>query len=156
MSDDAVPLRLLKHLHKALSHRIRTPLSVISNDLQFLNSQYPHAELDRTIAQCKKITDVLTDCVIEEASREAIDRHIGHLAKWESRPGSEKHSIVITARVETTRSCDFLLFSEAFNEILSQDTVHAPILDALCLSLGIKIAGRVRPGAIEVELIFPA
>lgn len=156
MSDDAVPLRLLKHLHKALSHRIRTPLSVISNDLQFLNSQYPHAELDRTIAQCKKITDVLTDCAIEEGSREALDRHLSYLAKWESKPGTEKHSIVIEAPVETTRSIDFLLFSEAFNEILSQDTVHAPILDALCISLGVKIRGRLRPGVIEVELIFPA
>lgn len=45
---------------QALAHRLRTPLSVISNDLVFYKSNFKSEEFDRDIRRCKELSDLLS------------------------------------------------------------------------------------------------
>ncbi len=51
---------LLDHLLRGLAHDIRTPLSVISNDLQYFATQLPKGECDRSLRRCKEISEHLS------------------------------------------------------------------------------------------------
>jgi len=46
----------------ALCHKIRTPLSVISNDLSFFETLLGSAEIDRSIRRVEEIKSILSDC----------------------------------------------------------------------------------------------
>ena len=52
---------LINAFTRALSHRIRTPLSVISNDLFCFQSRLGQEECSRSVARCRDIASVLTD-----------------------------------------------------------------------------------------------
>lgn len=53
-------LEILTAFTKALSHKIRTPLSVISNELHYLGTKVSKEEIERANSQCKKISDILS------------------------------------------------------------------------------------------------
>jgi hypothetical protein len=48
--------RLLTIL-RFLSHKVRNPLNVISNDLNYLKVSYPAENCDRSLARCRQIAD---------------------------------------------------------------------------------------------------
>lgn len=52
-------LNTLAYLMRALSHRLRTPLSVISNDLAYLSSKYPEVLELKAEQKCREISDTL-------------------------------------------------------------------------------------------------
>lgn len=54
---------LVSHLLKALSHKIRTPLSVISNDLHFISSTYPQADSGRAREKVDDIAEILSESI---------------------------------------------------------------------------------------------
>ena len=54
-------LTLFAQLARSLSHRLRTPLSVISNDLTYFQSLLPPHECARGISRCREISAVLTE-----------------------------------------------------------------------------------------------
>lgn len=60
MIGSTVPHRLMTQLLRVLSHKMRTPLSVISNDLQYLASIHPDAEVERSLGKVKTISDLLS------------------------------------------------------------------------------------------------
>lgn len=45
---------------RALSHKIRTPLAVIQNELTYIKTQLPAEECERAIEGCRRIKDVLS------------------------------------------------------------------------------------------------
>lgn len=49
----------LQSFARALSHAMRTPLGVISNDLHYLASRHDDGVLDTTQHQCRRIVDLL-------------------------------------------------------------------------------------------------
>lgn len=51
-------LATLLSLMRAISHQIRTPLSVISNDLVYFKSLIDPAECERGISKCRQISDL--------------------------------------------------------------------------------------------------
>ena len=46
-------------LQRSLGHAIRTPLSVISNELQYLSAQFGEEECSRALLKCGEISDIL-------------------------------------------------------------------------------------------------
>lgn len=50
---------LLAAFSRALSHQMRTPLSVISNDLFYLQTLVAPEECQRSLERCKSISDIL-------------------------------------------------------------------------------------------------
>jgi hypothetical protein len=52
-------LRLLSALSNALNHQMRTPLSVIQNELTYLQSLVSPGECDRALNSCQKIQQIL-------------------------------------------------------------------------------------------------
>ena len=50
---------LLAAFGRALSHQVRTPLSVISNDLFYLQTLIAPEECQRSLERCKSISDIL-------------------------------------------------------------------------------------------------
>ncbi|MCB0333050.1 MAG: hypothetical protein KDD55_06090 [Bdellovibrionales bacterium] len=50
----------LGHLLRGIAHDVRTPLSVISNDLQYFATQLPKGECDRSLRRCKEISEHLS------------------------------------------------------------------------------------------------
>lgn len=46
-------------LQRSLAHAIRTPLSVVSNELQYLSSQYGEEDCSRALVKCGEISDIL-------------------------------------------------------------------------------------------------
>lgn len=58
----ALPLELVLTLTRALSHKIRTPLSVISNDLNFFKTLIDPKECDRGLAKCRAIAQFFEPC----------------------------------------------------------------------------------------------
>jgi hypothetical protein len=59
-------LEILSALSHALSHQIRTPLSVISNDLFYLQSLVPEGECARALKRCQEISAVLQSVALQE------------------------------------------------------------------------------------------
>lgn len=49
-------------LLKVLSHKVRTPLSVVMNDLSYYSSLLPAEECDRPLRRCREIADLLSYC----------------------------------------------------------------------------------------------
>lgn len=74
--------RLLKLYVQALSHKVRTPLGVIANDLQFFRQNLGEGEIDRSLDKCRIISSLLkcpsTDhMVAEEISIEELSKLTG-------------------------------------------------------------------------------
>jgi signal transduction histidine kinase len=59
-------LEIISALSHALSHKIRTPLSVISNDLFFLQSLVPEGECARALKRCQEISSILQSMEVSE------------------------------------------------------------------------------------------
>lgn len=57
VAQNLVPLELMTSLVRVLSHQIRTPLSVISNDLTYFKSLISPDECQRGIDKCRQISD---------------------------------------------------------------------------------------------------
>jgi len=55
-------LTIMTEFIDALCHKIRTPLSVISNDLSFFETLLGSAEIDRSIRRVEEIKSILSDC----------------------------------------------------------------------------------------------
>ncbi|MCB9029468.1 MAG: hypothetical protein H6619_00315 [Deltaproteobacteria bacterium] len=55
-------LRLIHALTRALAHKIRTPLSVISNDLSYFQSQLEPGETERGLRKVREINEILKLC----------------------------------------------------------------------------------------------
>ena len=69
------PLILLSALLRALAHKIRTPLSVISNDLNFIKSTGFEVECARDLVKVKQISDLLRRCtssVLQSATSNSL------------------------------------------------------------------------------------
>jgi hypothetical protein len=45
---------------RALIHRLRTPLSVVASDLEYIEKKFPEAEAKRTIRNTQRIADMLS------------------------------------------------------------------------------------------------
>jgi signal transduction histidine kinase len=45
---------------RALIHRLRTPLAVVTSDLEYIDKKFPEATADRTLRNTKRIADVLS------------------------------------------------------------------------------------------------
>jgi hypothetical protein len=60
-------LMLVGALARGLSHRLRTPLSIISNDLSYLRTLVPSGECDRALTRCREIAEILRE--ISEGAR---------------------------------------------------------------------------------------
>lgn len=58
--NDGRGLLLLSALGRALSHQIRTPLSVVSNELQYIKSTFPDSGCNRGLDRCREISDILS------------------------------------------------------------------------------------------------
>ncbi len=52
---------ILSTFARSLAHKLRTPLSVISNDLYYFKSLLPTAECDRSIERCRQLSDILSE-----------------------------------------------------------------------------------------------
>lgn len=73
---DQRPFQLVSALARALSHQIRTPLSIISNDLFFFQSLIDPQECRRSLEKTRCIAGILNQaCAMgkEELRREPID-----------------------------------------------------------------------------------
>ena len=55
---------ILQAFVRALSHRIRTPLSVVSNDLHYLKTFAPPGECDSSADRCREIAKILSETTI--------------------------------------------------------------------------------------------
>lgn len=64
--------QILRALTRALAHKLRSPLSVVSNDLQFLKSKLPDAEIERSQRKLKEISDILEK--LESVTARPIER----------------------------------------------------------------------------------
>ena len=53
------PLKVISCLCRSLSHRIRTPLSVISNDLSYFSTKLGDDECSRALNKCREISAIL-------------------------------------------------------------------------------------------------
>ncbi len=69
----STPLNLLAFLAHALAHRIRTPLSVISNDLHYFKSLLPSGEVDRSLERAREIDKILRQAACLERSAHKTD-----------------------------------------------------------------------------------
>ena len=52
---------LLEGFARVLSHKLRGPLSVIQNDLTYLQSLVPQGECTRSLERCRQITNLLRE-----------------------------------------------------------------------------------------------
>ena len=50
---------LIAHFLKGLAHKLRTPLSVVSNDLSYYKTLLPDEDLSRSISRCREVSDIL-------------------------------------------------------------------------------------------------
>jgi signal transduction histidine kinase len=61
-STDSRPLLLITSLIRALAHKIRTPLSVVVNDLEYLKAVSACDDYERILRRARDIADVLRQC----------------------------------------------------------------------------------------------
>lgn len=67
---------VLEGFARVLSHKLRTPLSVIQNDLSYLQSIVPEGECRRSLDKCRQIVDLLRDSTpskITECPKSEVD-----------------------------------------------------------------------------------
>jgi len=58
-SSHQTPLTLLSAFVRALAHKVRTPLSVITNDLTYLRTLVPPEECERSLERSREIANLL-------------------------------------------------------------------------------------------------
>ena len=63
------PVLLVAALVRALGHQIRTPLSVIQNDLSYLATIAPAEECRRGLDRCRRIADILKAAMLSGGTR---------------------------------------------------------------------------------------
>ena len=67
---DALPLALISRFIRGLTHRLRTSLSVISNDLSYFKTLLPAEECERSQLRCREVAAALKD--ISACSSQAL------------------------------------------------------------------------------------
>ena len=105
---------LLSSFGRALSHQVRTPLSVISNDLYCIQTQGNLHECRRSLDKCKSISSILSSaCVLEPRSWQNQRLNLGDIMKQEF-PLSNSQECYVQGDLESMKRC-FKLLSELFN-----------------------------------------
>ena len=64
----------LESLMSVLSHKIRTPLSIIQNELTCLKPQIGEEEYQRLLTACKNINNILKEPVLDLLSEGKLDK----------------------------------------------------------------------------------
>lgn len=93
MKDNELPFFLLKTFARALGHQLRTPLSVISNDLSFLKASESTLECDRSINRCKELGSILKEST-ELFYSELSWKKIALISLWQELSESLKFDLV--------------------------------------------------------------
>lgn len=66
-------LTVYRVLMKVLSHKVRTPLSVVMNDLSYYDGLLPDEECDRPLRRCREIADLLTYCSLPQGKNLTVE-----------------------------------------------------------------------------------
>lgn len=111
-------LQLLLQFTKALSHRVRTPLSVVTNDLHYLESLVGAGECERAIRKCHDISSLFN-----------VTQKLYSLSPEKSQVNAveifKKSGVNITATAPATlrASADYLEFLGGWLNALFPDTL---------------------------------
>ncbi|MCB0332920.1 MAG: hypothetical protein KDD55_05435 [Bdellovibrionales bacterium] len=122
---DQRTLTALTALIRGVSHRVRTPLSVVSNDLSYFKTLIDPEECERSIVRCREISEILRDaarcgsysldlspCVIEEFVTKVLTPSLGEVEV----SGTVERELAVDKRLtEKALSCIPILF-EKFGE----------------------------------------
>lgn len=54
------PYFLMSHLGRAMAHRLRTALSVVTNDLAYVGAVSPYEGIERTLSRCQEVAEVVS------------------------------------------------------------------------------------------------
>lgn len=92
-------LELICNLLSALSHKLRTPLSVIKNDLSYFQSVLPVGECDRSLRKCDEISALLHELALEDVSKKTAQVNLHSIV---SAVFGEKVKAQVTQCVVTT------------------------------------------------------
>jgi len=66
-------LKVYRVLMKVLSHKVRTPLSVVMNDLSYYDGLLPDEECDRPLRRCREIADLLSYCSLPQGRQLTVE-----------------------------------------------------------------------------------
>ena len=122
--------RILEGFARTLTHRLRTPLSVIQNDLTYFQSLLPEGECGRSLDKCAAISGILKEACPPEAiesHRERIDivrlviDALRHHASF-SLAGDHTAPFEIPGNVELL-SCGFEKLFSSLSRILSEGSL---------------------------------
>jgi signal transduction histidine kinase len=163
MSTEPSAAILLQTFVRVLAHRVRTPLSVILNDLSYLSSQHPPEEFERAVRRCREIAQILesipqqvlspANLALDEASALIIEGgslSAHHPLEWSFRSiGDLFRSIVpecgvvktpqgisLTPDLPTIREVTLTSLTEFVDNVLHRDVLAAPMIDALLSHYG--------------------
>lgn len=130
-------LFLLGSLIRSLSHELRSPLSVLANDLTYLKSRYPNDDVDRALAQVDKISSLLKK--VSKIGDGALD--------LESHPMKE---VLALAELDTAQCGDAMITVDRDVTALALQWL-VELLDGF--SYGKNTAARIAPGQIEFSQV---
>lgn len=126
-------LFLLGSLVRSLSHELRSPLSVLVNDLTYLKSRYPAEHVDRTLAHVDKISELLKKaCKIGDGTLE--------LQSWSIK------EILAAAGFETSKCGEISVLVDLKTTVLALRWL-GELLDSL--SNEAKTEVQIAPGILE-------
>lgn len=135
---DSRVLLVLSAFTKALFHKIRSPLSVISNDLTYLNSKFPDENIERTLNKCFTIGNIMRSSEVNLGAFENESCDVVEILKDAGFVDSiAENKIIIFARSEHVR----IAFKELFNLLLDMESKK--------LHLSLSSNGR-----IEIKFVF--
>ena len=62
--------KILAGISRILGHKLRSPLSVVSNDLSYFQTLLPESECDRSLEKCRNISGMLREIVPPQIKKE--------------------------------------------------------------------------------------
>ncbi len=141
----------ITHLIEALCHKIRTPLSVISNDLVFLETTLGPSEVERSKRKIEEIKNILRECseIVNLPRNNVSLGEIAEVLKIDYLPPEEKNAQIVNGAAVKLG----IVYLQKLIEHLRDENVLPEIAvesDTAVISLLVKASIKLKLTNIEI------
>ena len=155
----------IKLLLASLSHRLRTPLSVVSNDLQYFHKKAPQLEADKTLNSVNGVVQILseTENIIKNFFEIVDTKNHKKLFELIIQILCDEYRWSIDSKTQNclkfSMSCDKVVnfdnnfgIAELYINTFQQESIKILLIDSACDDLG--ITQKVTTEGKHIKLIF--
>jgi hypothetical protein len=154
----------IKLLLASLSHRLRTPMSVVSNDLQYFHKKDPQLEADKTLnsinnmaqtlSQAENLSNIFSEIVATKNYKklfEFVSETLSRDYQWDLDLISAEN-IKLSIKNENSYSASNICgIARMYSDLFKKESIEILLIDSACADLNITQEVTIDENFIKIS-----